>query len=50
MLPLRDATALVGGTVKFDDLGTTDTGYVVVSGGTFEDADVAGYIDAYEAV
>jgi len=50
MLPLRDATALVGGTVKFDDLGTTDTGYVVVSGGTFEDADVAGYIAAYEAV
>jgi len=50
MLPLRDATALVGGTVKFDDLGTTGTGYVVVSGGTFEDADVAGYIDAYEAI
>jgi len=50
MLPLRDATALVGGTVKFDDLGTTDTGYVVVSGGTFEDADVAGYIAAYEAI
>jgi len=49
MLPLRDATNLVGGTVKFEDLGTTDRGYVIVSAGTFDDADVAGYIEAYEA-
>jgi len=49
MLPLRDATNLVGGTVKFTDMGTTDTGYVVVSAGTFDDADVVGYVNAYEA-